>query len=64
VQGIGDTRYAGPLLGSANEDAVCTTAAGLGVQCMECPDGEPFCLPVSVRDIEGLYVPGLTIRSL
>ncbi|MCB9675096.1 MAG: hypothetical protein H6737_08260 [Alphaproteobacteria bacterium] len=65
VEGIGDTRFAGPLLGSSDEDTVCTTAAGLGVQCMACPtDGEPYCLPVSVRDIEGVYVPGLTIRSL
>ncbi|MEZ4318080.1 MAG: hypothetical protein R3F61_11270 [Myxococcota bacterium] len=65
VRGIGDTRYAGPLLGSSNPETVCTTAAGLGVQCMACPtDGQPYCLPVSVEDIEGVYVPGLTIRSL
>jgi len=65
VQGIGDTRYAGPLLGDSSEGAVCATATGLGVQCLDCPnDGEPYCLPVSVKDIEGVYVPGLTIRAL
>ena len=64
VQGIGDTRFAGPLLGSNDPDAVCTTAQGLGVQCGPCPnDGQSFCLPVSVQAIEGVEVPGLTLGS-
>lgn len=65
VSGIGDTRFAGPLLGSTDFDEVCVTAAGLGVQCGPCPtDGEPYCLPVSIVDVEGVFVPGLTLQAL
>jgi hypothetical protein len=64
VQGIGDTRFAGPLLGSNEPGAVCSTAQGLGVQCGPCPnDGQVYCLPVSVERIEGVKVPGLVLGS-
>ncbi len=64
VRGVGDTRFAGPLLGSNDPNEVCATAQGLGVQCNPCPnDGEVYCLPVSVQEIEAVEVPGLSLGS-
>lgn len=65
VSGVGDTRFAGVLLGDDAPGTVCELAASLGVVCGECPnDGEPYCLPVSVEDVEGSWVPGFTIQAL
>lgn len=56
VSGLGDTRYAGDLVGDDSPNAVCDLAAGFGVACVPCPDGEPLCLPVSIQNIQGSAV--------
>ena len=63
VSGIGDTRFAGQLLGDDSPDAICSLAAGFGVQCVMCPtDRLPYCLPVSVVNVEGTWLPHLTLQ--
>ena len=51
--GLGDSRDMGCLasLGS-DPDAICGLAAGFGLSCETCPDGNPWCLT-----IEGWFDP-------
>jgi hypothetical protein len=55
LSGIGDTRdLGGLLLQPGNNNAVCNLAAGLNVPCIPCPsDNEPYCLAVSLEDVDG-----------
>lgn len=63
LSGLGDTRELGELLGvGSGEDGLCTLAAGLGVDCEPCPDGEPYCLPLSATGIEGDRIDGLVLQ--
>lgn len=63
VSGIGDTRFAGQLIGDDAPEAICSLAAGFGVQCVMCPtDRLPYCLPVSVVNVEGTHLPDLTLQ--
>ena len=63
VSGLGDTRYLGPVLNQGNDpDAACSVTEGFGAECIPCPDGEPYCLPMSARDAEGVWVPGLRLE--
>ncbi len=61
LSGLGDTRNLGELLNDANDAAVCELAATLGVDCVDCADGEPLCLFMSARDVTGVLVPDLTL---
>jgi hypothetical protein len=62
LQGLGDTRYAGGAIAQPNNPAaMCTLAAGIGVQCAACPDGEPYCLRVDLRDLDAIEIDGLTL---
>lgn len=56
VSGLGDTRYAGDLVGDDAPGAVCQLAGGFGVACVPCPDFLPYCLPVSIQNIQGTAV--------
>ena len=56
VSGLGDTRYAGDLVSDDRPGAVCELASGFGVTCVPCPDGMPYCLPVSVQNVEGTRI--------
>lgn len=57
-----DTRNLGPLLGVGSApDATCETAAGLGVDCEACPDGEVLCLPLRGSFPNGAYLPGISL---
>ena len=61
--GLGDTRYLGPVLNQgSNPNAACNITAGFGAECVPCPDGEPYCLPMSARDAEGEWIPGLRLE--
>lgn len=58
-----DSRGLGPLLSlpDTSDDAVCTYAAPFGVECIPCPDGEPYCIHTVGEDITAPLVPGLTL---
>lgn len=65
LSGQGDTRYAGAVAGSQGDPgAFCDLAAGLGVQCEACADGEPYCLTVEVVGLSAPEVPGLTLAPV
>jgi hypothetical protein len=62
LSGLGDTRYAGGVLFQPNNPAaMCELAGGVGVQCVECADGEPYCLDVQLEALVGTLVDGLTL---
>jgi hypothetical protein len=62
LQGLGDTRYMGALIGKADEPgALCEQALALGVPCSDCPDGQPYCMFLSAVDVDGARVPGLQL---
>lgn len=63
VSGLGDTRYLGPVLNQGNDpNAACDITAGFGASCVPCPDGEPYCLPMSARDARGRWIEGLRMQ--
>jgi hypothetical protein len=66
LSGLGDTRKLGELVGSSidNYDALCGLAAGLGVDCVACPDGEAYCLPLKANDIHGERIEGLVLNPV
>jgi hypothetical protein len=61
LEGIGDTRTVGALLGDDRPEAICDLAAGAGVTCMACPDGGEYCLRLRAEDLEGTWIPGLSL---
>ncbi len=64
VTGLGDTRNAAGAVGSQNPGAICELALGLGVDCVPCPDGEVYCLPVHVRDVQAPLLPGVVLKPV
>jgi hypothetical protein len=65
VTGLGDTRYLGPALNLGDSpSAVCDIAAGMGADCEQCPDGEPYCLALLATHLEGVRVDDLVIRRI
>jgi hypothetical protein len=51
LSGLADSRGAGDLLKQpGNEDALCDLAAGVGIQCEPCPDGQVYCLYLRAVD--------------
>jgi hypothetical protein len=62
ISGVGDTRTLGGTINQPNnESAICDFAAGLGVECIECPDGEPYCLEIYATQVYGSTVDGLVV---
>lgn len=61
LEGLGDTRSVGALLGDDRPEAICELAAGAGVECIPCADGLSFCLFLRAEALEGTWVPGLTL---
>lgn len=62
LQGMADTRDMGELLNQKGKlDAICAFAAGVGVQCQPCSDGEPYCLFMKAIGVQGSQVPNLTL---
>ena len=62
LAGLGDTRNAGEAIGFGDvEDALCQAAGDLGVTCVACPDGGPYCLPVQLKAMVAEEVEGLTL---
>ncbi|MBX2797514.1 MAG: hypothetical protein KTR31_07600 [Myxococcales bacterium] len=58
LSGLADTRELSEAI-NGDQAFLCNTAAGLGVECGPCTDGELFCLDLVVRDIAGTLQPGL-----
>jgi hypothetical protein len=62
VSGLGDTRYLGPLINLGDDpNAICGVAADMGATCVDCPDGQPYCLFLAAEDVVGVRVPGLVL---
>ena len=65
ASGFGDTRDMGPLLQLGGDpDAVCDFAAGLGLECVDCPDGNPWCLEIEARFDDADWLEGLDLREI
>ena len=65
ASGYGDTRDMGPLLQLGGDpDAVCEFAAGLGLDCVECPDGNPWCLEIEAHFDDAEWLEGLDLREI
>ncbi len=63
--GYGDTRDMGPLLQLGGDPgAVCDFAAGLGLECVECPDGNPWCLEIVCKFDDAEWLEGLELREI
>lgn len=62
LSGLGDTRGLGSFLpAGGSEGAICDLAESLGIDCQACPDGEPYCMFLEARQIDGALVEGLTL---
>lgn len=61
LEGVGDTRAVGALIGDNRESAICDLAAGAGVDCIPCPDGPSYCLFLRAESLEGTWIPGLEL---
>ncbi len=61
LEGLGDTRTVGSLLGDDRPEAICELAAGAGVTCIDCPDGGAYCLHLRAESLEGTWIPGLSL---
>ena len=65
LSGLGDTRNMGQLFGATDDlNYICNMAAAMTVECVPCPDGEPYCLFLQGEDIETSAVPGLVLQKL
>ncbi|MBX2796718.1 MAG: hypothetical protein KTR31_03580 [Myxococcales bacterium] len=60
---MADIRPLVPLIASANDpDEACEVAEGFDRTCVPCPlSGDPYCLPVVVEDIEGVWLPDAVV---
>ncbi len=60
ASGLVDTRNVGELMGVGSDpDAACTLAESFGIDCVDCPDGNPWCL-----EIEGYLDPAPLIPGM
>jgi hypothetical protein len=66
LSGLGDSRNLHELLPTDNGDQnmLCELAAGLGVSCVPCADGQPYCLNLVARNLEGTLLPNLVLVEL
>jgi hypothetical protein len=64
LSGSIDTRPLDTLVSEdAEEGYICNLAAGLGIQCEECPSGGAFCLSLLADSIVATEVEGLTLME-
>jgi hypothetical protein len=61
LEGFGDTRSVGALLGDDRPEAICELAAGAGVNCIPCEDTLPYCLRLRAEALEADWIPGLEL---
>ena len=62
ASGYGDTRDMGPLMQLGDDpDAVCDFAAGLGLECVACPDGNNWCLEIEAHFDDAEWLEGLDL---
>ncbi|MBN2800957.1 MAG: hypothetical protein JXX28_17600 [Deltaproteobacteria bacterium] len=65
LRGSADTQDMGVLIGrGGQDDAICAMAASMGVSCVDCPDGSPYCLDLYVTGIEGVELEGTTLVTV
>jgi hypothetical protein len=65
LEGLGDSRNLHEIIpGNGDENMLCELAAGLGVSCVPCADGQPYCLYLKARDLEGSLLPNLVLVEL
>ncbi len=66
ASGLGDSRHMGPLVGRDADDysAVCEIAAGAGVECEPCADGEPYCIYIVAEEITATWEEGLALVAV
>jgi hypothetical protein len=62
MTGTLDARQLAPAMGGAygiaSPTALCEALIGLQVQCQDCGDGSPTCIPLEVQDLEGAAAEG------
>ncbi|MSQ01608.1 MAG: hypothetical protein EXR71_06915 [Myxococcales bacterium] len=62
VDTIVDSRGLGPLLSLPDtDDSVCSFAADFDIDCIPCPDGEPYCIHMIGEDITAPWIEGLVL---
>jgi hypothetical protein len=62
LSGLADTRNMGALLSDAgNLSAICDFARPIGVDCVDCADGLPYCLYLEASDLVGTRVSDVTL---
>lgn len=62
VTGEIDTRSLASLLDAqAEPESMCETLLSVGVECVDCPDGEPLCVEVVVDRLTASEVPGAEV---
>ncbi len=62
LRGRLDTRDAGALLQAGDRpDAVCNLASTVGLSCIPCADGLPFCMDADLRDLGGVEIEGIRL---
>ena len=65
LSGLGDTRNMGTLFGAADDlNYICNMAAAMAVECVPCPDGEPYCLFLQGEEIKTTAVPDLVLQEV
>jgi hypothetical protein len=65
ASGHGDTRDMGPLLQLGGDpNAVCDFASGLGLDCVDCPDGNPWCLEIEAHFDDAEWLEDLDLREI
>lgn len=63
LSGLGDSRDLGTELLGGDPGDLCVFAAGLGVSCLPCSDGLPYCLKLVARDLDAVLLPDLVITE-
>ncbi len=62
VEALVDTRTLGPLLNLPDAvDSVCVYAEPFAIECIPCPDAEPYCIFMIGEDITAPWVEGLEL---
>lgn len=63
--GVGDTRNMGPLLNLGNSpNATCELLNSVGVECISCPDGEPYCLLLVGSFLDAQLLPNVDVEII
>jgi hypothetical protein len=63
--GVGDTRNMGPLLNLGNSPgATCELLNSVGVECISCPDKEPYCLMLVGSFLDAALLPDIDVEII